>query len=105
MIDIARNNQPLSQMRKFVDAMADYKLNKLQFHLIDDEAWRLEIQAYPNLPKLEHAVAIRLTKRTSLHRFMPVTATRTQLKVLPTATSHVRNTSTSSATATNVAFR
>ncbi len=52
MIDIARNNQPLSQMRKFVDAMADYKLNKLQFHLIDDEAWRLEIPGIPELTEV-----------------------------------------------------
>lgn len=49
MIDVARNFQPMSQMKKFVDAMADLRLNRLQFHLIDDEAWRLEI---PGLPEL-----------------------------------------------------
>ncbi|MCM1483565.1 MAG: family 20 glycosylhydrolase [Muribaculaceae bacterium] len=52
MIDIARNNQPLSQMRKFVDAMADLRLNKLQFHIIDDEAWRLEIPGIPELTEV-----------------------------------------------------
>ncbi len=49
MIDIARNYQTLDQMKKFVDVMADYRLNHLQFHFIDDEAWRLEI---PGLPEL-----------------------------------------------------
>ena len=49
MIDIARNYQSLDQMKKFVDVMADYRLNRLQFHFIDDEAWRLEI---PGLPEL-----------------------------------------------------
>lgn len=52
MIDVARNNQPLSQMRKFVDAMADMRLNKLQFHIIDDEAWRLEIPGLPELTEV-----------------------------------------------------
>lgn len=49
MIDIARNYQSLDQMKKFVDVMADYRLNHLQFHFIDDEGWRLEI---PGLPEL-----------------------------------------------------
>lgn len=56
MIDIARNNQPLSQMRKFVDAMAAHRFNKLQFHFIDDEGWRLEI---PGLPELTEVGARR----------------------------------------------
>ncbi len=37
-----------------LDAMAMYKLNKLHFHLSDDEGWRLEI---PGLPEL---TAVRL---------------------------------------------
>lgn len=49
MIDVARNFQTLDQMKKFVDVMADYRLNRLQFHFIDDEGWRLEI---PGLPEL-----------------------------------------------------
>ena len=36
MIDIARNYQTLDQMKKFVDVMADYRLNHLQFHFICD---------------------------------------------------------------------
>lgn len=49
MIDVARNYQSLDQMKKFLRLMADYRLNVLQFHFIDDEAWRLEI---PGLPEL-----------------------------------------------------
>lgn len=49
MIDVARNFQTLDQMKKFVDVMADYRLNRLQFHFIDDEGWRIEI---PGLPEL-----------------------------------------------------
>lgn len=32
---------------KYIDMMAMYKLNKLQFHLIDDSGWRLEIKNIP----------------------------------------------------------
>lgn len=49
MIDISRNYQNPVQMRRIVDQMSRYGLNRLQFHLADDEAWRLEI---PGLPEL-----------------------------------------------------
>ncbi len=32
--------------------MAMYKLNKLQFHFIDDSGWRLEIKKYPCLTEV-----------------------------------------------------
>lgn len=49
MIDIARNFQTPETMRKIVELMADYRFNRLHFHITDDEAWRLEI---PGLPEL-----------------------------------------------------
>ncbi|MCB0685651.1 MAG: family 20 glycosylhydrolase [Saprospiraceae bacterium] len=48
-IDVARNFQPLSEIKKIIDVMSFYKLNKLHFHLTDDEGWRLQI---PGLPEL-----------------------------------------------------
>lgn len=49
MIDVVRNFHSLAQMKKIVDGMADLRLNRLQFHLADDEGWRLEIAALPEL--------------------------------------------------------
>lgn len=49
MIDIARNFQTPATMRRLVELLADYRLNRLHFHITDDEAWRLEI---PGLPEL-----------------------------------------------------
>lgn len=48
-LDVARNFQSKQAVMKLLDRMALYKLNKLQFHLTDDEGWRLEI---PGLPEL-----------------------------------------------------
>ena len=49
MIDVVRNFHSLAQMKKIVDGMADLRLNRLQFHLADDEGWRLEIAPLPEL--------------------------------------------------------
>ncbi len=48
-IDVARNFHSVSSIKKLLDQMAAYKLNKLHMHLSDDEGWRLAI---PTLPEL-----------------------------------------------------
>ncbi len=48
-VDIARHFQPLTQLKKVVDAMARYKLNRLQLGVSNDEGWRLEIVSLPAL--------------------------------------------------------
>ena len=53
-IDVARNFHDKEQVKKTIDAMAAYKMNKLHLHLSDDEGWRLEI---PGLPELTHVSA------------------------------------------------
>ena len=37
---------------RLLDAMGRYKLNKLHFHLTDDEGWRLEIPGLEELTKV-----------------------------------------------------
>jgi hexosaminidase len=48
-VDVARNFHSKAEMLLLVEAMADYKLNRLHLHLGDDEGWRLEIKALPEL--------------------------------------------------------
>lgn len=48
-IDLARNFHGRDEILKLVEAMAAYKLNKLHLHLADDEGWRIEIPALPEL--------------------------------------------------------
>lgn len=51
MLDSVRHFQPLPAVKKLIDAMAVHKLNVLQWHLTDDQGWRLEIKKYPRLTK------------------------------------------------------
>jgi len=48
-LDVARNFHPVPTVLSLLDAMSQYKLNKLHLHLSDDEAWRLQIPALPEL--------------------------------------------------------
>lgn len=49
MVDPARIFISLDDLRPFVVEMARYKFNALHLHLVDDQAWRMEIKSYPLL--------------------------------------------------------
>jgi hexosaminidase len=49
MLDVARHFFGPADLRRYIDLMAMYKMNRLHLHLSDDQGWRLEIKAWPNL--------------------------------------------------------
>lgn len=49
MIDAARTFMPVEDILRAIDRLAYHKINKLHLHLTDDEGWRVEIKAYPEL--------------------------------------------------------
>ncbi len=49
MIDVARHFFSLDYLKRHIDRLALYKMNKLHVHLSDDEGWRIEIKKYPKL--------------------------------------------------------
>ena len=53
MLDIARNFviKP-ADFKRTIDLLAYYKINTIQFHFTDDEAWRLEIPGFPELTQV-----------------------------------------------------
>jgi hexosaminidase len=51
-LDVARNFHSVETVKRLIDAMAFYKLNKLHLHLTEDEGWRIEIQALPELTQV-----------------------------------------------------
>ncbi|WP_188907832.1 beta-N-acetylhexosaminidase [Aureimonas endophytica] len=48
-LDVSRQFYPVADVLRLLDIMAWLKLNVFHWHLTDDEAWRLEIKAYPEL--------------------------------------------------------
>ncbi len=49
MLDIVRNYYPMDSIMRVIEVMAALKLNVLHLHLADDEGWRIEIPALPQL--------------------------------------------------------
>ena len=48
-LDPARHFWSVEQTKKYLDAMAMYKLNRFHWHLTDDQGWRIEIKSRPEL--------------------------------------------------------
>lgn len=51
-VDVCRHFYGVDQIKKFIDLMAVYKLNRLHLHLTDDQGWRIEIKKYPKLTEV-----------------------------------------------------
>lgn len=52
MLDVSRHFLPLDAVKRYVDVMALYKLNRLHLHLSDDQGWRIEIRSRPELARI-----------------------------------------------------
>ena len=49
MLDVARHFFGVDDVKRFIDDMALYKLNRLHIHLTDDQGWRIAISSWPSL--------------------------------------------------------
>lgn len=49
MLDESRHFFGKQEVFRILDLMGRYKLNRFHWHLSDDQGWRIEIKAYPNL--------------------------------------------------------
>lgn len=52
MLDVARHFLPATDVKRFIDLMALYKMNRLHLHLSDDQGWRIEIPSRPRLTEI-----------------------------------------------------
>ncbi|WP_026791057.1 beta-N-acetylhexosaminidase [Pleomorphomonas oryzae] len=48
-LDVSRQFFPTADVERLIDILAWFRLNTFHWHLSDDEAWRLEIKAFPEL--------------------------------------------------------
>ncbi len=58
MLDVARHFFGVEDVKRFIDLMADYKLNRLHLHLSDDQGWRIAIHSWPNLATYGGSTAV-----------------------------------------------
>ena len=52
MLDESRHFSGVEAVKRLLDGMARYKLNRLHWHLTDSPGWRIEIKAYPKLTEV-----------------------------------------------------
>ncbi|MGH8888942.1 MAG: beta-N-acetylhexosaminidase [Acidothermaceae bacterium] len=49
MLDVTRHFFPVTDVERYIDELALYKVNTLHLHLSDDQGWRIAIDSWPNL--------------------------------------------------------
>lgn len=52
LLDVGRYFYPVEYVKQFIDRMARFKLNRLHWHLTDDQGWRIEIKSHPELTRV-----------------------------------------------------
>lgn len=49
MLDVARHYFEVSEIKRMIDVMSYYKMNRFHWHIVDDQGWRIQIDKYPKL--------------------------------------------------------
>ena len=52
MLDCSRHFFPVSEIKKLIDTASMHHLNVFQWHLVDDQGWRLDIPKFPKLKEI-----------------------------------------------------
>mgnify|MGYP005945882069 CR=1 FL=1 len=52
MLDPCRHFIPVENIKKQLDVLALFKINRMHWHLTDDQGWRIEIKKYPKLTEV-----------------------------------------------------
>ncbi len=52
MLDVARTFIPKEDILRYIDYIAYHKVNKLHWHLTDNDSWRIEIKSHPELTEI-----------------------------------------------------
>ena len=52
MLDVSRHWFTKEEVKKYIDELAEYKMNVFHWHLTDDQGWRIEIKSLPRLTEV-----------------------------------------------------
>ena len=52
MIDPCRHFMPVENIKRYIDVLSLFKVNRLHWHLTEDQGWRIEIKKYPKLTEI-----------------------------------------------------
>ena len=66
--DVSRHFFTVEEVKSFIDMMALHNMNRLHWHITDDQGWRIEIKKYPLLTKKG---TTRRTSQLFLKEFAP----------------------------------
>lgn len=52
MLDVGRHFFTIDSVKRYIDMLAFHNMNRLHWHLTDDQGWRIEIKSYPKLTEV-----------------------------------------------------
>ncbi len=52
LLDVARTWMGIDEVKRCIDLLSYHSINKLHFHLTDDEGWRIDIESHPELARI-----------------------------------------------------
>ena len=58
MLDVARHFFSVEDVKRYIDLIAHYKINRLHLHLTDDQGWRIEIKSRPRLTEMSSQIEV-----------------------------------------------
>ncbi len=64
-LDVSRHFFSIDFIKKQLDVLALFKINKFHWHLTDDQGWRIEIKKYPKLTEIS---SVRQNKDKTIHK-------------------------------------
>jgi hexosaminidase len=58
MLDVARHFFTVADVKRVIDMISLFKINRLHLHLADDQGWRIEIPSWPELTRIGSRSAV-----------------------------------------------
>ncbi|MFC2136921.1 beta-N-acetylhexosaminidase [Bacteroidota bacterium] len=58
MLDVARHFFSIDDVKRYIDLLSRFKINRFHMHLSDDQGWRIEIKSWPKLTEIGSKSAV-----------------------------------------------